>query len=73
MLPSKTEISLAKKANIDLYTITNVSFFDLAQQLNIQPNVFAITRHDLANREEPIVAFNNLELFTKGDISINNS
>lgn len=35
MLPSKTELQLAKKASFYLYTTTNLSFADLAQHLGV--------------------------------------
>lgn len=44
MLPSKTEINFAKKAKLDLYTITNLSFMDIAEYLTMRPNLFAVTK-----------------------------
>jgi hypothetical protein len=54
LLPSKTELNFAKKCKFDLYTITNFSFMDLAHFLNLKPNLFAVTKHDLANEEEQV-------------------
>jgi hypothetical protein len=44
MLPSKSELNMAKKGKIDLYTITNMSFMDLALFMKIKPNLFAVTK-----------------------------
>ena len=54
MLPTKTELRYAEKSKLDLYTITNFSFMDLAQYLSIIPNLFAVTKYDLANRDEEV-------------------
>lgn len=54
MLPSKTEISLAKKAKFDLYTITSLSFMELSAFLGLKPNLFAVAKHDLSNPDEEI-------------------
>ena len=54
MLPSKTEILLGKKSNIDLYTITNLSFMDIALHHKITPNLYAVVRSHLAEREGDI-------------------
>lgn len=47
MLPSKAELSFAKKAKFDLYTVTNFSFADLAQHLNVKVDFFAVSKQDL--------------------------
>jgi hypothetical protein len=52
MLPSKSELFMAKKGNFDLYTITNLSFMDLALHMKMKLNLFAVTKADLANRDE---------------------
>jgi hypothetical protein len=52
MLPTKTELNFARKGNFDLYTITNLSFMDLAMAMKIKPNLFAVVKSDLANRDE---------------------
>lgn len=67
MLPSKTELNLAKKAKFDLYTITNFSFMELALHLGLKPNLFAVTKNDLANRDEDVQGFNNVEIFTHSE------
>jgi len=64
MLPSKTELNFAKKGKFDLYTLTNLSFMDLAMHINITPNLYAVTRANLADREEQVVAFADPELFS---------
>lgn len=48
MLPSKSELNFAKKGHFDLYTITNLSFMDLAQRLHLNINLFAVAKSDLA-------------------------
>lgn len=48
MLPSKTELAFAAKGKFDIYTITNFSFADLAQHLNLKMNLYAVTKEDLA-------------------------
>lgn len=70
MLPSKTEIRFAKKGKFDLYTITNLSFMDLALAMKIKPNLYAISKGDLALREEPVEDFSNIDLFKSGDVSL---
>ena len=70
MLPSKSELNLARKGGLDLFTITNLSLVDIAHHLKIKLNLFAIVRKSLADREAQIDAFKNLELFTQGDVSI---
>lgn len=62
MLPSKTELNFAKRGRFDLYTITNLSFMDIALHLNITPNLFAVARANLADREEQVEAFANLDI-----------
>lgn len=57
LLPSKTELSLARKAKFELYTITNLSFMDLAASLSIKPNLYAVSKRDLGNRDEVVESF----------------
>ena len=59
LLPSKTELILAKKGQFDLYTITNMSFMDIAEYLTMRPNLFAVTKHNLSDRQEVVVDFTN--------------
>jgi hypothetical protein len=74
MLPSKTELNFAKRGKFDLYTLTNLSFMDLALHMNITPNLFAITRTNLANREEQIESFADFKLFsTFNNVKLSNS
>lgn len=70
MLPSKTELIYAQKGSFDLYTITNVSFMDLALSRKIRLNVFAVTKENLADRHSPVQQFSKLEVFTTGELSI---
>lgn len=44
MLPSKSELAMARKGKFDLYTITNMSFMDLALHMKIKPNLFAVSK-----------------------------
>jgi hypothetical protein len=44
MLPTNSELKMAIKSKFDLYTITNLSFLDLAYGMKIRPNVYAIVR-----------------------------
>lgn len=57
MLPSKTELQLARKCHFDLYTITNMSVVDIAEYLTMRPKLIAIAKHNLGNREEPLADF----------------
>jgi hypothetical protein len=57
MLPSKTELSFAKKCNLDLYTITNLSLLDVAEYLSLRPNVFAVAKQDLGSSDETVEEF----------------
>jgi hypothetical protein len=61
LLPSQTELSLAKKAKFDLYTITNLSFMDIAQYLSLKPALFAVARHDLGNLSEHVADLTGFE------------
>ena len=70
MIPSKTELKYATKGGFDLYTLTNVSFMDLALARKINLNVFAVAKPNLAEREVPVEKFSNLEVFTTGELSI---
>ena len=54
MLPSKTELNFAKKCNLDLYTLTNLSVLDIAENLSLRPNVFAVAKQDLGNADETV-------------------
>lgn len=70
MLPSKTELKFAAKGSFDLYTITNVSFMDIALFRKMKLNVFAVAKENLAERKVPIELFSKLEVFTTGELSI---
>lgn len=70
MLPSRTELKYAAKGNFDLYTVTNISFMDLAHTRKIKLNVFAVAKPNLAERQVPIEHFATLDLFTTGELSI---
>jgi hypothetical protein len=70
MLPTNTELKFAKKGSFDLYTITNLSFMDLALSMKIKPNLFAVAKEDLAVRDEAVQEFDNLSLFTTGEVSL---
>ena len=65
MLPSTTELNLAKRGCFDLYTITNISFMDLAISMNLRPNLYAVSRSNLAVRDEDLESFENATLFFK--------
>lgn len=52
MLPSKTEVSLAAKTKFDFYTITNLSFWDLAFDMRMNLNVYAAIKADIKVRDE---------------------
>lgn len=67
MLPSYSELKLAEKGKFDIYTITNLSFMDIALHLGMHPNLFAVSKKDLANREEAIEEFSNFGIFIAGD------
>jgi hypothetical protein len=66
MLPSVSELKLAEKGKFDIYTVTNLSFMDIALHLGIHPNLYAVAKNDLANREEPVLAFKDFGVFTTG-------
>lgn len=57
LLPSKTELSLAKKGHFDLYTITNLCVLEIAEHLTMRPQVIAVAKHNLANRGEHVAEF----------------
>ena len=63
LLPSKTELSLAKKGMFDLYTITNLSLMDISEYLTMRPNLFAVTKSDLGNQDELVSEFSNPKHF----------
>jgi hypothetical protein len=69
LLPSKTEIGLARKAHFDLYTITNLSLLEIAEYLTMRPQVIAIAKHNLANREESVAEFGHPKWFSDRTIS----
>lgn len=64
LLPSKTEIGLARKAHLDLYTITNLSLLEIAEYLTMRPQVIAVAKHNLANREESVAEFSHPKWFS---------
>jgi hypothetical protein len=64
LLPSKTEIGLARKAHLDLYTITNLSLLEIAEYLTMRPQVIAVAKHNLANREESVAEFGHPKWFS---------
>jgi hypothetical protein len=63
MLPSKTELQLAKKAKFDLYTITNLSVMEIAEYLTMRPTLIAVTKHNLADKDEVVHGFSHQEWF----------
>ena len=69
MLPSKSELTLAKKCKFDLYTITNLSFWDIAFHMRMNLNVFGISKSDLRIRDEKIADFSKPETFTDGRLA----
>ena len=70
MLPSKTELIFAKKGKFDLYTITNLSFMDIAYQMGVEPNLYAVSKKDLRDREEVVPQFLKFETFFSGNPSV---
>jgi hypothetical protein len=66
MLPSKSELIFAKKGNLDLFTITNLSFMDVALHLKIKPNLYVVVKSDLSDRKETPSSeiFSKLETFS---------
>jgi len=64
MLPSKTELQLASKCKFDLYTITNLSVVEIAEYLTIRPKLVAVAKHNLADKDEVVAAFNHPHWFT---------
>ena len=52
LLPSKTELSLAKKSKFDLYTITNLSLMEISAYLSMNLNLFCVAKADLGNQDE---------------------
>ncbi len=68
LLPSKTEIGLARKAHFDLYTITNLSLLEIAEYLTMRPQVIAIVKHNLANRDESVAEFGHKKWFTNSTV-----
>lgn len=69
MLPSKSELNLAKKCNFDLYTITNLSFWDIAFHMRLNLNVYAVSKSDLKVRDEKIESLSKIETFTNGRVA----
>jgi hypothetical protein len=68
MLPSKTELQLARKCRFDLYTITNLSVLDIAEYLTLKPRLVAVAKNNLADREEVVPDFSNKEWFTNNTV-----
>jgi hypothetical protein len=64
MLPSKTELQLAGKCKFDLYTITNLSVIEIAEYLTIRPKMIAVTKHNLADKDEVVASFSHAHWFT---------
>jgi hypothetical protein len=71
LLPSKTELGLAKKGQFDLYTITNLSLMDIAHYLTLKPIMFAVTKHDLSNKNEVVHEFKNISHFSFAKTTVN--
>ncbi len=63
MLPSKTELQLAKKAKFDLYTITNLSVMEIAEYLTMRPTLIAVAKHNLADKDEVVHSFSSKDWF----------
>ena len=60
MLPTRSEINFAKKTKFDLYTITNLSFMDLALHSKLHLNLFAVTKSDLSLLNSEVESFKHL-------------
>jgi hypothetical protein len=67
MLPTKSEIKMMEKSKFDLYTITNLSFMDLAYSLGLKVNLNAVCVKDLADRSEEVPSFSNFATFLSGE------
>ena len=63
LLPSKTELGLAKKCHFDLYTITNLSLLDIAEYLTMRPQVIAVVKSCISKKEEQVAHFNQKQWF----------
>jgi hypothetical protein len=63
MLPSKTELQLAKKSKFDLYTITNLSVMEIAEYLTMRPTLIAVAKHNLADMDEVVHSFSHKDWF----------
>jgi hypothetical protein len=57
-------LGLAKKGQFDLFTITNLSLLEIAEYLTMRPQVIAVSKHNLANRQEVVAEFSNSNWFT---------
>ena len=68
MLPSKTELQLARKCKFDLYTITNLSVMEIAEYLTIKPTLIAVSKHNLADKDEVVAAFSNNKWFSNNTV-----
>ena len=63
MLPSKTEVNMARMGRMELYSITNISFMEIAYHLKMIPNLYAVVRSSLAHRSEPLESFKSFNTF----------
>lgn len=57
LLPSKTELQMAEKCKFDLYTITNLSFSEIAEYLSMRINLFGVAKNDLGDLSEVVPEF----------------
>lgn len=69
MLPAKAELNMAAKSKFDLFTITNLSFWDLALYHRLKLNVFAVSKEEMGGSSKQIKGFEDIHTFAVGDHS----
>jgi len=62
MIPSEIELSLARQSGFDFYTLTNLGFMDLAFNMKFIPNLFAVVKSSLTERQEGKLDLEGLEM-----------
>jgi hypothetical protein len=68
MLPSESELKMGSKAGLDLFTITNLAFMDIAHYLKVKLNLFACAQNELGSSES-VEQFSVLDTFYMGEQS----
>jgi hypothetical protein len=69
LLPSKTELQLARKCKFDLFTITNLSVVEIAEYLTMKPKLIAVCKKNIADKNEVVAEFANKEWFTNNVVA----